>query len=445
MSTILLQNATLIHEGTCSKGHLLIRNDEIDSIFRQEETLPLADETLDCEGLLLLPGAIDDQVHFREPGLTHKGDLYTESRAAVAGGITSFMEMPNTQPQTITHELLEQKFELAAQKSAANYSFFMGATNDNFNELQKIDPKQVCGVKIFMGSSTGNMLVDSDTALSRIFADIPMLIAVHCEEESIVKRNLLYYQSVYESGIPIQCHPLIRSAEACYRSSARAIDLAHRYQTKLHLLHLSTAMELSLLEKGDTDKKKITGEACVHHLWFSDADYERLGNRIKWNPAIKTWADREALRTALNENQLDVVATDHAPHSLEEKNNPYSKAPSGGPLVQHALVAMLEMVRQGIFTYEKVVEKMCHQPAKLFQIDRRGFLRKGYKADLVLVNPNDAWTVAPENILYKCGWSPFEGTTFSHKIKYTFVNGKKIYENGILSPSAQGERLHFNR
>ena len=445
MVTKLFKNALIINEGEMKRGHVVVKNDLIDQVLDEQSSLPPANITMDCKGLLLIPGVIDDQVHFREPGLTHKGNIASESAAAVAGGITSFMEMPNTNPQTVTQALLEEKYALAADKSIANYSFYMGATNDNFEELKKTDPQKVCGVKIFMGSSTGNMLVDDNETLSRIFAEIPMLLTTHCEDEATIRANTEHFKALYGETIDFKHHHLIRSAEACYKSSSKAVELAQKYGTRLHLLHLSTAKEMSLLEPGDITNKKITGEVCVHHLWFTNEDYDRYGSRIKWNPAIKTEADRAALRQALNDNRLDVVATDHAPHTLEEKNNSYLKAPSGGPLVQHSLVAMLEMVKQGIFTYEMVVEKMCHAPAKLFQIKDRGFIRPGYKADLTLVAPNQSWTVSEDNILYKCGWSPFEGTTFSHKVMHTYVNGRHVYCDGIVDLSIRGERLLFNR
>ncbi len=445
MVTKLFKNALIINEGKMKRGHVVIKNDLIDQVLDEQSTLPPANITMDCKGLLLIPGVIDDQVHFREPGLTHKGNIASESAAAVAGGITSYMEMPNTNPQTVTQALLEEKYALAADKSIANYSFYMGATNDNFEELKKTDPQRVCGVKIFMGSSTGNMLVDDNETLSRIFAEIPMLLTTHCEDEATIRANTEHYKALYGEAIDFKHHHLIRSAEACYKSSSKAVELAQKYGTRLHLLHLSTAQEMALLEPGDITNKKITGEVCVHHLWFTNEDYDHYGSRIKWNPAIKTEADRAALRQALNDNRLDVVATDHAPHTREEKSNSYLKAPSGGPLVQHSLVAMLEMVKQGIFTYEKVVEKMCHAPAKLFQIKNRGFIKPGYKADLTLVAPNQSWTVSEDNILYKCGWSPFEGTTFSHKVMHTYVNGRHVYCDGIVDLSIRGERLLFNR
>lgn len=445
MATILLKNALIINEGVEKRGHLLIKDDVIDQIMEADATVPAADTILDCEGMLLMPGVIDDQVHFREPGLTHKGDISSESTAAVAGGITTYMEMPNTNPQTVTQELLEQKYELGAQKSVANYSFYMGATNDNFDELSKTDPRRVCGIKVFMGSSTGNMLVDSDETLGRIFAESPMIITTHCEDEATIRKNTEHYKALYGDNIKFGHHHLIRSDEACYRSSAKAVELAHKYGARLHILHLSTAKEMSLLEAGDLANKTVTGEVCVHHLWFSNDDYEKYGSRIKWNPAVKTVADRDSLRKALIDNRLDVIATDHAPHTIEEKNNSYLKAPSGGPLVQHSLVAMLEMVKQGIFSYTQVVDKMCHAPARLFQVSKRGYLRKGYKADIVVVAPRQEWMVSKNNILYKCGWSPFEGTTFNHKVMHTFVNGQHAYNNGTINPEVRGERVLFDR
>lgn len=446
MPTTLITNATIINEGTQRKGSVLINNGIIEKIFDQGETLPDADNKIDATGKLLLPGIIDDQVHFREPGLTHKGDIHSESRAAVAGGITSFMEMPNTKPQTTTLIALEDKYAVAAEKSFANYSFYFGATNDNAEELVKVDPKSVCGIKVFMGSSTGNMLVDDDKTLSKIFSEAPTIVTTHCEDEATIRKNTEYYKNKFGEGISFRYHPVIRSAEACYISSAKAVELATKYGTQLHILHLSTAKEMELLDAQTPLKdKKITGEVCVHHLWFTEDDYDKYGSRIKWNPAVKSSADREALRNAVNSGKLDVVATDHAPHTLEEKNNTYFKAPSGGPLVQHSLIAMLEMARQGIFTYEKVVEKMCHAPAILFRVNKRGFIREGYHADITLVDPAAEWIVSKENILYKCGWSPFEGTSFSHKVTHTFVNGNLVYDNGIVNEDIRGERLTFDR
>ncbi|NMA23546.1 MAG: dihydroorotase [Spirochaetales bacterium] len=402
-------------------------------------------EIINARGLYLIPGVIDDQVHFREPGLTHKGDLYSESRAAVAGGVTSFMEMPNTDPQAVSLGALEQKFELASEKSAANYSFFLGATNDNIKELLKVDKKNVCGVKVFMGSSTGNMLVDNHKALQQIFAEVDTLIATHCEKEDIIKANIEHYKKEFGEDIPIDYHSKIRSDEACYVSSAEAIELADKYGAKLHVLHLSTAREMALLSDLPIKDKKITGEVCVHHLWFTDDDYAKYGTLIKWNPAVKTQADRDALRASLNSGKLDVVATDHAPHLLSEKEGGSLKAASGGPLVQHSLQAMLQMSDEGLFTKELVVEKMCHAPADLFQIEGRGYIRKGYYADLVLVNPKKSYQVSKNNILYKCGWSPFEGVTFSHTIERTFVNGQTVFDNGKVVESSAAMALTFDR
>jgi dihydroorotase len=445
MNTLLLQGATIINEGKSFKGSLLIDGDKIKQIIRQGDELPKAAKTIDVTGKWIVPGVIDDQVHFREPGLTHKGDIYTEAKAAVAGGVTSYMEMPNTNPQTTTIEALEQKYQLAAEKSLANYSFYMGATNDNLDELKKVDPKKVCGVKVFMGSSTGNMLVDKDKTLSAIFAEVPLLITTHCEDEATIVKNIELYKAQYGDDVPFNVHHLIRSEEACFISSAKAVELAVKYNTKLHLLHLSTVKELSLLESKPLAEKRITGEVCVHHLWFDNTDYDKSGARIKWNPAIKTARDREGLLKGLADNKLDVIATDHAPHTIEEKANSYFKAPSGGPLVQHSLVAMLELYKLGKISREAVIEKMCHAPAKLYDIEKRGFIRKGYYADLVVIDPEAYWKVSPENILYKCGWSPFEGTTFTHKVDKTFVNGQLVYDNGTFDESKKGERLIFNR
>lgn len=444
MSTILIKNATIINEGVKKIGSVLIKNDLIANVI-YDDTLPEADKIVDATGKLLIPGAIDDQVHFREPGLTHKADIQSESRAAIAGGITSFMEMPNTTPQAVTHEILEEKYKLAAEKSSANYSFYIGATNDNIDELLKTDPQKVCGIKIFMGSSTGNMLVDNESILDRIFAESQVLIATHCEDETTIQENTTIYKNKFGEDLPFKYHPVIRSAEACYKSS-KAADLARKHNARLHILHLSTEKELELLDNSlPLEQKKITGEVCVHHLWFSEEDYDKYGANIKWNPAVKSLKDRDALRAGLNSGKLDVVATDHAPHTKEEKQNKYFKAPSGGPLVQHALVAMLEMAKQGIFTYELVVEKMCHAPATLYQIEKRGYIRAGYKADLVLIDENKQSEVNSENILYKCGWSPFEGTTFSHSVTHTFINGQLAYQEGKIKESIRGERLTFDR
>lgn len=446
MNKILIKNARIVNEGRMFKGAVLIDRDKIEEVY--EEAVPVAAsgvQVIDAEGKLLLPGAIDDQVHFREPGLTHKGDIASESRAAVAGGITSFMDMPNTKPQTTSIADLEWKLQRGAETSLANYSFFFGGTNDNMDEIRKLDRSRVPGLKLFLGSSTGNMLVDKKESLERIFGEADMLIAIHAEKEEVIKRNIAYYTDMYGEDLDISFHSKIRSEEACYASSSEAVELATRLNSRLHILHLSTAKELTLLSNEiPLSEKKITGEVCVHHLWFHDGDYTQYGNRIKWNPSIKTLADRTALRNAVNDNTIDIVATDHAPHLLSEKEGSCLKAASGGPLVQHSLVGMLEMVAEGCFTYEKVVEKMAHMPADLFHIDRRGYIRPGYYADLVLVDPEKCWTVAPENILYKCAWSPFEGTTFHHSITQTFVNGQLVYDNGIVNDDVRGMEVRYN-
>lgn len=446
MNKILIKNARIVNEGRMFKGAVLIDRDKIEEVY--EEAVPVAAsgvQVIDAEGKLLLPGAIDDQVHFREPGLTHKGDIASESRAAVAGGITSFMDMPNTKPQTTSIADLEWKLQRGAETSLANYSFFFGGTNDNMDEIRKLDRSRVPGLKLFLGSSTGNMLVDKKESLERIFGEADMLIAIHAEKEEVIKRNIAYYTDMYGEDLDISFHSKIRSEEACYASSSEAVELATRLNSRLHILHLSTAKELALLSNEiPLSEKKITGEVCVHHLWFHDGDYAKYGNRIKWNPSIKTLADRTALRNAVNDNTIDIVATDHAPHLLSEKEGSCLKAASGGPLVQHSLVGMLEMVAEGCFTYEKVVEKMAHMPADLFHIDRRGYIRPGYYADLVLVDPEKCWTVAPENILYKCGWSPFEGTTFHHSITQTFVNGQLVYDNGVVDDDVRGMEVRYN-
>src|SRR5690554_3224967 len=443
----LIHRATIINEGETFIGSVLIKNNRISQIFRDEvpeRLLSECTEIYDAKGLCLLPGVIDDQVHFRDPGLTHKGDISTESRAAVAGGVTSYMEMPNTNPQTVTIEELEKKFEMAANKSVANFSFYLGATNDNITELRKVDKKHVCGVKIFMGSSTGNMLVDNERALQQIFAEVDMLIATHCEKEDIIRDNISFYRKQFGEDIPIKYHPLIRSEEACYQSSAHAIELADRYNSKLHVLHLSTARELSLLSDSPLENKKITAEVCVHHIWFSDEDYEKYGANIKWNPAVKTVNDRDALRDGLLSNRLDVVATDHAPHLIDEKAGGCLKAASGGPLVQHSLQAMLDMVHDGYYSIELVVEKMSHAPARLYSVKDRGFIKEGYFADLVLVDLSEKYRVSKDNILYKCGWSPFEGYTFSSTVKKTFVNGELVFDNGVITDNKYGMALEFN-
>ncbi|NLY24081.1 MAG: dihydroorotase [Bacteroidales bacterium] len=445
---ILIHKATIINEGTSFTGSLLLEGERISRIFREdvpERLLNSCREVIDARGLYLIPGVIDDQVHFRDPGLTHKGDIASESRAAVAGGVTSYMEMPNTNPQTITNDALCRKMELAAGKSVANYAFYLGATNDNIEELKRVDSRQVCGVKVFMGASTGNMLVDNEKALQQIFAEVDMLIATHCEKEEIIRENADFYRKRFGEMIPIPLHPVIRNAEACYQSSSHAVELADRYGSRLHVLHLSTAREMSLFSNAPLEEKRITAEACVHHLWFSDVDYDRLGALIKWNPAVKGVEEREALREALKAGRLDVVATDHAPHLMREKEGGALQAASGGPLVQHSLQVMLEMAEKGHWTKELVVEKMCHAPARLFQVKERGFIREGYYADLVLVDPAAPYTVTAENILYKCGWSPFEGETFGCSVNQTFVNGKMVYGNGVITDNLFGKALQFDR
>lgn len=443
----LISNANIVNEGQIYKGSVLINDEKIDKIYKTGDTINLKGEVeiIEAEGLWLIPGVIDDQVHFREPGLTHKGDIYTESKAAVAGGVTSYMDMPNTNPQTITLELLEEKYALAATKSLANYSFYLGATNQNIRQIIKINPHKICGVKVFMGSSTGNMLVNDIESLNHIFAESPVLIATHCEDESIIHENISYFKNNYSTNIGVEFHPLIRSEEACYKSSSTAVELAQKYNSRLHILHLSTEKEMSLFQNTIPLKdKKITAEVCVHHLWFSDNDYEKYGNKIKWNPAIKKESDRIALINAINHNQIDVIATDHAPHTLDEKGGNCYTAYSGGPLVQHSLPAMLQLVKKGHFTVEKVVEKMCHAPADLFRIIKRGYIREDYYADLVLVNPNSPQTVSKSNIYYKCGWAPFEGITFDCRVERTFVNGKTVYNKGIFDENVRGKRLTFN-
>lgn len=445
MAKILLKGATLVNEGKEFVADVLIEGKRISKIAPSISVEGSVEE-INCEGLHLLPGCIDDQVHFREPGLTHKANIQTESRAAVAGGITSFMEMPNTVPNTLTQELLEAKYQRAAEVSPANYSFFMGASNDNYDEVMKTNIQDVCGVKIFMGSSTGNMLVDNTSTLEHLFANVPMLIATHCEDEATIRKNLEEYKERYGEDIPMSAHPLIRSTEACYLSSSKAVELAKKNNTRLHILHISTGIETELFRNDiPLEQKRITAEACIHHLWFSDADYEQKGAWIKWNPAVKTAADRDQIWQALLDNRIDVIATDHAPHTIEEKQQKYLQAPSGGPLVQHALLAMLDASANGKIPLVRVVEKMAHAVAVCFQLKDRGFLREGYFADLVLVDLNKKSTVTKESILYQCGWSPFEGTTFSSSIEKTFVNGEVVYENGQLTGSKPGERMLFNR
>jgi dihydroorotase len=446
MSLQIIRNATVVNEGRTFVGSVLIDGNQIKAVYEENQLIEISEPhtEIDATGLLLFPGVIDDQVHFRDPGLTHKGDIYSESKAAVAGGITSYFEMPNTKPQATTIDLLEDKYQVASKKSFANYSFLMGVTNDNIDELKKINPRNVAGLKMFMGSSTGNMLVDNANTLNRVFSEIPLLIVTHCEDEATIQANIQHYKAQLGEDIPVEYHPLIRNAEACYKSSAFAVELATKYNSRLHVFHLSSAKEMSLFSSDiPLREKRITAEVCVHHLWFNDTDYAKYGNRIKWNPAIKSESDRQALIDAVNSNKIDVVATDHAPHLLSEKEGSCLKAASGGPLVQHSLVAMLQLVKQGAFTLEKVIEKMCHAPADLFRIEKRGYIRPGYFADLVLVDPAKAWTVTPENILYKCGWSPFEGTTFDSSVLKTWVNGQLVYNEGIFDESVRGERLLF--
>ncbi|MGA8854050.1 MAG: dihydroorotase [Christiangramia sp.] len=447
MKKVLIKNAKIVNENKIIDGDVFIEDGIISEIAESISAKSPDVNIFDAEGTYLLPGLIDDQVHFREPGLTHKESIETGSKAAVAGGITTFFEMPNTLPQSTTIELLEEKFKIASETSYANYSFMFGGTNDNLSEIEKVDPKNVAALKLFLGSSTGNMLVDDEKVLEQIFKKSPVLIAVHCEDEETIKKNLEECIKRYGDDIPIELHPKIRSAEACYKSSSKAVALAKKTGARLHVFHVSTAKELSLFSNKKALKdKKITAEVCIHHLWFNDSDYAKKGTFIKWNPAVKTKKDQEALLEALNDNRLDVLATDHAPHTKEEKKNVYTKAPSGGPLVQHALPALLQMHHQGKISLEKIVEKACHNPAILFQIEKRGFIREGYKADLVLVDLNSPWAVQPDNIFSKCQWSPFEGTTFKSRVTHTFVNGKLVYKNFKHTPfSKNAERVTFDR
>jgi dihydroorotase len=442
---ILIKNARIVNENNTFLGDVLIENEiilKISSEIKVTENV----EVIDAEGKFLIPGFIDDQVHFREPGLTHKANIATESRAAVAGGITTFIEMPNTVPQATTQDLLEDKFIIAANDSYVNYSFMFGGTNDNLEELLKTDPKKVAGIKLFLGSSTGDMLVDNEEILEKIFSSTKMIISVHCEDEATIRKNTKIFIDKYGDAIPLKYHPIIRSEEACYLSSSKAIELAKKTGARLHVFHLSTAKETTLFRNDiPLKEKQITAEVCIHHLWFSDKDYAEKGTHIKWNPAVKTEADRQGLWEALLDDRIDVLATDHAPHTLEEKNNVYTKAPSGGPLVQHAIPAILEKVKEGVISIEKAVEKMSHNPAILFQIEKRGFIKEGYFADLVLIDTNKPQTVSKDNILYKCGWSPFEGTTFSSTITHTFVNGNLMYKNGAFNDEIKGKRITFNR
>lgn len=446
MPSILIKGAQLINEGRIFEADVRLSDQRIDKIDRGGIIAKESDQVIDAEGLYLIPGMIDDQVHFREPGLTHKAEIYTESRAAVAGGITSFMEMPNTVPNTLTQELLEEKYQLAERKSLANYSFFMGASNDNLEEVLKTNQKSVCGVKVFMGSSTGNMLVDEEKVLEKLFSNCEALIATHCEDESTIRKNIIEAREKYGEQVPFEKHPVIRSEEACYFSSSKAVSLAKKYDTRLHILHISTAKELSLFSNQiPLGEKKITAEACIHHLWFSDKDYREKGSLIKWNPAVKKLEDREAIRAAVKSNLIDVIATDHAPHTLEEKNNHYFNAPSGGPLVQHALPALLDLYHSDVFSLEEIVNKTSHAVAECFQIEDRGYIREGYYADLVLLDLNKTLEVKKSNVHYKCGWSPFEGHHFRSSINRTFVNGEMVYDNGQFNEKIKGERLTFDR
>ena len=446
MSCFLIRNAKIVNEGVVFEGDILIENEFIKEIAPQISPKSSDCVIIDAEGSYVMPGAIDDQVHFREPGLTHKGTIETESRAAVAGGITSFIEQPNTVPNAVTQELLEDKYEIASKTSYANYSFMMGGTNDNLEEVLKTNPRNVAGIKLFLGSSTGNMLVDNPEVLEKIFSSTKMLIAVHCEDEATIKANTQKYREEFGDDIPMKYHHLIRSAEACYLSSSKAIELAKKTGARLHVFHLSTAKEMDLFtNKIPLEEKQITAEVCVHHLWFTDAVYDTKGSLIKWNPAVKTQEDKDALWKALLDDRIDVIATDDAPHTLEEKINPYMTCPSGGPLVQHAVVAMFEAHHQGKISVEKIVEKMCHNPAKIFKIEKRGFIKEGYYADIAIVNAYLPWNVKKENILYKCGWSPFEGYNFKSRVTHTFVNGRLVYHNGKVKETKVGQRLLFER
>ncbi len=442
--TTLILNARMVSDGLVTEGDLLIRNGRIERIGGDLSAIPAA-STMDAGAKVLLPGMIDDQVHFREPGITHKGDIHSESRAAVAGGITSFMDMPNTRPQAVTLEVLEQKYRLAAQKSLANYAFYLGATNDNIDVIRALDPGQACGIKVFMGASTGNMLVDREETLEAIFRDAPVLVATHCEDTPLIRANEQAFREQFGADVPMECHPEIRSEEACYRSSSLAVELARRLGTRLHVLHLSTARELKLFQPGALDNKRITAEACVHHLYFHASDYEQKGTFIKCNPAIKTRMDRDGLRQALVDGRIDVIGTDHAPHTLDEKCNRYFEAPAGLPLVQHALPMVLELYHEGLLSLELVAEKTSHGPARLFDIPERGYIREGYWADLVLVDLDRRHRVEREDVLYKCGWSPVEGRVFNSAIDTTFVNGHRVYHRGGFDESVKGRRLEFDR
>jgi len=446
MKGVLIKNARLVNEGSVDKRDVLVEGDIIKQISERIDTIPPNTMIIDAKNRYLMPGVIDDQVHFREPGLTHKADIGSESKAAVAGGITSFIEMPNTVPNATTQKLLEDKFKIAQKVSLANYSFMIGGTNDNLEELLKTDGRKVAGIKLFLGSSTGDMLVDDEDTLEKIFSSTDLLIALHCEDETTIKNNLDKQKKVYGDDIPMEMHPVIRSEEACYLSSSKAVELAKKTGARIHVFHLSTAKETQLFtNKIPLEEKRITSEVCIHHLTFDDRDYEEKGSLIKWNPAVKSQKDKAGLWKALLDDRIDVIATDHAPHTLEEKDQVYTKAPSGGPLVQHALVVMMEAVKKGKITVEKMVQKMCHNPAKLFRIEKRGFVREGYYADLVIVDPNVPQTVNSENILYKCGWSPFEGKSFTSSVTHTFVNGNLVYKEGVFYGDEKGRRLLFNR
>ena len=442
--SLIIKNAKIVNENKIYNSDVLIVDKKIKKISSNINVS--AERILDAKGLHLFPGIIDDQVHFREPGLTHKANIYTESKAAIAGGITSYMEMPNTKPQVLTQDLLEEKYQIASKKSLANYSFFMGVSNDNLNEVLKTNPKNVGGIKVFMGSSTGNMLVDNVTVLEKLFKKSPTIIAVHCEDEEIVKENLNSAIEKFGINIPITEHPKIRSEEACFKSSSLAISLAKKHNTRLHVFHISTEKELILFKNNTPlENKLITSEACIHHLYFDENDYKKKGSLIKWNPSVKKVSDKKALLKAVINDKIDVIATDHAPHTIDEKSKPYLQAPSGGPLVQHALPAMLELYHQKKISLKKIIEKMCHNPAICFNIEKRGFIKEGYYADLILVNLNSPWKVNKENLLYKCNWSPFEGDIFKSKITHTIVNGNIVYNNGVFYEGNKGMRLTFER
>ncbi len=447
MIPILIKNSTIVNEGKTFAGDLLIKDELISEIgLPGQIEMPVGGKSIDASGLIMIPGVIDEHVHFRDPGLTHKGDIYTETRAAVAGGVTSFMDMPNTIPQTISVRDLEEKYRAGSEKSLINYSFYIGATENNLDEIMNTDPAKVCGIKLFMGASTGNMLVENENALKELFRRADMPVAAHCEDEQTIRRNAEFYRKKYGEDIPVALHPMIRSRDACFKSTSFAVELAREYNTRLHVLHLSTADEMKLFSADEIlQEKRITGEVCIHHLWFDDSDYDILGAKIRWNPAIKTKYDRESLINGINNDIIDVIATDHAPHTTEEKSGTYFKSPSGAPLVQHSVAAMFELWHRKIFSLEKIVEKMCHNPAILFNISKRGFIREGYKADLVLIDPEHPWIVSKNNILYKCGWSPMEGVAFRSKVVKTIVNGTLVYNYGEINENYRGQRLEFER